>query len=324
MPLPDLNALPLPELYAHLAATGLVRRLIELARDEDLGAQSPGAGNADITSASMHEPQRRVTAVMNTRQACTLAGIACVPDILDVFGASTRCRFEPHHRDGDTVPAGTTLAAITGPLADVLTIERTLLNLVARLSGVATLTQAFVGRMATEAPRLPARLHDTRKTTPGLRMLEKYAVRCGGGNCHRLGLFDAVLIKDNHIAAVPVDTLGATVARVARAARDAARGNLRFVEVEVDSLDQLRALLTLPPGVIDIVLLDNMDSARLAEAVAMRDAALRPGTSRLELEASGGVSLETVGPIAATGVDRISAGALTHQAVSVDIGVDIR
>lgn len=320
MPLPDLNALPLPDLYAHLASTGLVRRLIELARDEDLGTQSP---LTDITSASVPEPQRRVIAVMNTRKPCTVAGLACVPEIIEAFGASSRCRFEPHRRDAENLSENTALATLSGPLADVLTIERTLLNLVSRLSGVATLTRAFLDRMSAEAPNSCARLYDTRKTTPGLRVLEKYAVRCAGANCHRLGLFDAVLIKDNHIAAVPATALAAAVTSAAQAARAAAPAGLRFVEVEVDSIEQLRALLALPPGTIDIVLLDNMAAAQLCQAVALRDAASRPGTPRLELEASGGISLQTLGAIAATGVDRISAGALTHQAVSVDIGLDI-
>jgi len=165
-----------------------------------------------------------------------------------------------------------------------------------------------------------AKLLDTRKTTPGLRVLEKYAVRCGGGFCHRLGLHDAVLIKDNHLAGLTPTEVAARVGEAAeRAAKLRAGGaKINFFEVEVDTLEQFDALLTLPAGKIDFVLLDNMPPAMLAQAVAKRDAAGLP----ILLEASGGVNLESIGEIAKSGVDRISVGGLTHQAVSIDIGLD--
>jgi nicotinate-nucleotide pyrophosphorylase (carboxylating) len=162
-------------------------------------------------------------------------------------------------------------------------------------------------------------LYDTRKTTPGLRVLEKYAVRCGGGFCHRIGLFDAVLIKDNHLAGVSIAELPTFVARAAERAKGIAPRNTSFVECEVDSLEQLSALLTLPTGTLDIVLLDNMSVGQLKKACAMRDRA----NPKLELEASGGVNLKSIPAIASTGVDRISVGALTHSAVQLDIGLDI-
>ncbi len=160
---------------------------------------------------------------------------------------------------------------------------------------------------------------DTRKTTPGLLALEKYAVRCGGATLHRIGLFDAMLVKDNHIAGVAPLALAATVAAAAARARTLSHGDLRFVEVEVDRLDQLEALLSLPPGTIDIVLLDNLGPADLRRAVERRD---RRG-SRVLLEASGGITLENIRAVALTGVDRIAVGALTRGAGWLDVGLDV-
>lgn len=313
----DLNALPLPELYAELARTGLVTRLLELARDEDLGdARSPTRG--DITSEAAVPPGERGEARVVCRREGVAAGLALVADALRLLGPA--CRFDPHARDGDELAPGATMGVVAGPLQEILAAERTLLNLVGRLSGVATLTRRYVEAIAREAPGAAARLFDTRKTTPGLRVLEKYAVRCGGGMCHRLALHDAVLIKDNHLAHVPGGELARRVAAAARAAR-AMRpaGALRFVEVEVDGLEQLARVLSVEPGLIDIVLLDNMPPERLREAVAMRDRA----AARVELEASGGVTLETVGAIARTGVERISCGAITHSAPTVDVALDV-
>jgi nicotinate-nucleotide pyrophosphorylase (carboxylating) len=204
---------------------------------------------------------------------------------------------------------------------ELLTLERTMLNLVGRLSGVATQTARYVHAMRSangEAPR--AKLYDTRKTTPGLRVLEKYAVRCGDGHSHRMGLFDAVLIKDNHVAGLSPAELPAYVRQASERARELAGGTLQFVMCEVDELEQLDALLTLPRGVLDIVLLDNMGVERLREAARRRDQ-MAPW---LELEASGGVTIETIGAIATTGVDRISVGALTHSAVQLDVAMDMQ
>jgi nicotinate-nucleotide pyrophosphorylase (carboxylating) len=332
----DLNQLALPELYRQLAETGLVRRLLELARDEDLGPlDSPWRGRArvdphpspaegdgrwasgDITTAACIRPEQKGEASLVTRQAGVVSGLECMPDLLELFapGAS----FEALVADGQEVAAGTVLGVLRGPLDEILELERTMLNLISRLCGVATQTAMYLGQM-TRGGAVKAGLYDTRKTTPGMRVLEKYAVRCGGGFSHRMGLYDAVLIKDNHLAGVTVQELPAFVAKAAGAARGAGAAHApSFIEVEVDSLEQLRALLTLPAGTLDIVLLDNMTAQQMRVAVGLRDESRRG----LLLEASGGVNFATIRETAETGVDRISVGALTHQAVAMDIGLDI-
>ena len=298
--------------YERLAATGLVRRLLELARDEDLGSDGMAAGAGDVTSVVAIDGSSRASLVLRAREPMVVAGLAAMPEMLRIFapGAAFRAACE----DGQSLSAGDVLGEVGGPRRELLALERTMLNLLSRLSGIATRTAEFVRAIP---PGSKARLYDTRKTTPGLRVLEKYAVRCGGGFCHRLGLHDAVLIKDNHLAGVGPDGLGAFVADAARRAR-AMRPDLSFVEVEVDSLEQLDVLLGLEAGLVDIVLLDNMDVGRISGAVARRDR-LNP---RLELEVSGGVTLQTIPSIAATGVERISTGSITHHAVWVDIGLD--
>ena len=199
--------------------------------------------------------------------------------------------------------AGTTLAVIEGPAIAILSGERVALNFLGHLSGIATLTAAYAAKIA----HTKAKITDTRKTTPGLRALEKYAVRCGGGVNHRFGLDDAVLIKDNHIA------VAGGVGKALDAAR-AAVGHLVKVEIEVDTLDQLKQVLA--NGKADVVLLDNMDTKTLRDAVALCK-------GKIVTEASGGVTLETVAAIAKTGVDVISSGALTHSAPSLDVALDI-
>ena len=241
----------------------------------------------------------------------TVSGLASTPLLARVFGTSIRA--EATRRDGERISPGETLAVLEGDLAQIVTLERTLLNLIGRMSGVATLTRKYVDAVAGTR----ATILDTRKTTPGLRLLEKYAVRCGGGSSHRLGLYDAVLVKDNHIAGIPLDSLPGELARASRAIR--AERPILFFEVEVDTLEQFERVLRVERGLIDIVLLDNLGPDALRDAVRMRD---RAGSAIL-LEASGGVRLETVRALAESGVDRISAGALTHSAVSADIGLDI-
>jgi nicotinate-nucleotide pyrophosphorylase (carboxylating) len=304
-----VNDMPLAEAYRALARTGLVRRLLELARDEDLG---DGTMQGDITSQVSIPASARSAAVLVARRGGIIAGLEALPELLDVFGGGLS--LERPARDGSPVETGAVLARFEGPLRRILTIERAALNLVGRLSGVATRTAEFVDAIAGTR----AKIYDTRKTTPGLRVLEKYAVRCGGGRCHRMGLHDAVLIKDNHIANVPIQRLGGVVAEASRRAR-AERPGLAFVEVEVDSIEQLREVLSLPRGTVDIVLLDNMDLSMLRSAVHLRDVS----SSRPELEASGGVRLDSVAEIAAAGVDRISAGALTHSVSSLDVALDV-
>ena len=245
------------------------------------------------------------------REPGRIAGLDLITPLLEAEAAdSVACRFE--RADGDAVAAGDTLAVFTGPRPAVLTIERTLLNLVGHLSGVATAAAAFVD--AVDAAGADAAVLDTRKTLPGLRKLQKYAHRRGGGTAHRTGLGDAVLFKDNHLAGVPLDGLAATLDAAAAKARERFP-ELSFVEVEVDTLAQLERVLT---AAVDIVLLDNMGAPALREAVALRD---RVAPSVL-LEASGGVTLETVGALAAAGVDRISVGAITHSARNLDLGFD--
>lgn len=301
----DLNALDLPALFAALTGDGALARLLELARDEDLGL----AG--DVTTACMIDREYEVRAAGVSREPGVVSGLAAVPCVLKVFGSGARV--EALAADGERCEAGQTLWRLHGDIGPILGAERTMLNLVGRLSGVATLTRRFVERVGGTR----AVICDTRKTTPGLRALEKYAVRCGGGTLHRTALHDAVLLKDNHLALLGPGDLAPAVSRAAAAAR--ARFDLRFVEVEADGLDQLQRLLDGAAPAIDIVLLDNMAPPQLRKAVALRDR-LAPGVL---LEASGGIGLDVVREIAETGVDRISVGALTHGATWLDVGLDV-
>lgn len=301
----DPNTLGLDALWEHLARDGRARRLLELAREEDLS----DAG--DVTADAMGASEQGVVACVRARSPGVAAGLACLPLLREVFGISVDIAANRH--DGDLFSSGDTVATLRGRLSDVVTIERTLLNLLGRMCGVATLTRRYVDAIAGT----DARILDTRKTTPGLRAFEKYAVRCGGGASHRLGLHDAVLIKDNHIATIPPGSLTGELERAATRARR--EHDLLFVEVEVDSLEQLSCVLAVPAGLIGIALLDNMSPDTMREAARLRDGS----GSRMLLEASGGVRLETVRAIAETGVDRISVGALTHSAASLDLGLDI-
>jgi nicotinate-nucleotide pyrophosphorylase (carboxylating) len=274
-----------------LAIDEAVRRALA----EDLGR----AG--DITSIATIPESAKAHAIMVARQTGVIAGLPLAVAVFhklspDIHVQASVC-------DGAAVGAGIHLMAISGPARAVLSGERTALNFVGRLSGIATLTADYVGR--TVATKL--RICCTRKTTPGLRALEKYAVRCGGGFNHRFGLDDAVLIKDNHIA----------VAGGIRPVLERARahvGHLVKIEIEVDTLKQLREVLD--SGLADAVLLDNMDVATLTEAVTMAH-------GRVTLEASGGVTLDSIAKIAATGVDYVSSGALTHSAQNFDVALDI-
>ncbi|HYE02855.1 MAG TPA: carboxylating nicotinate-nucleotide diphosphorylase [Phycisphaerales bacterium] len=316
--MPSLNDLSLPDLFAHLSRTGLVRRALELARDEDLGAAGFARHGllADITTravAAADEPAAATIMLRPGQEGAVLSGLACVPQCLEVFSAALE--FAPLARDGDRFTgAPAAVARLSGPLAHVLVVERTILNLLGRLSGVATRTARFVAELSGT----PAALLDTRKTTPGLRVLEKYAVRCGGGLCHRLGLHDAVLVKDNHLAHVRPGELAAFLSAASARARacDPAPDS---IEVEVDSLDQLSELLAAGGCGADMVLLDNFSPDQLRRAVELRDRFAVP----LLLEASGGVALGTIRQVALTGVDRISAGSLTHGATWVDFGLDL-
>ncbi len=293
-------------MYASLRASGLIGRLLELARDEDLHP----AGR-DVTAAAMALGSSRGRYEIRFRRSGVAAGLATVPDAIDAFGVGVT--FEPAAADGDAVEHGSLGGTLSGERADVVLIERTVLNLIGRLSGIATRTAAF-GR-AIEGTG--AVVCDTRKTTPGLRAFEKYAVLCGGGTAHRFSLGDAVLIKDNHLPGLAPTELTARLTDAATRARSF-QPRPRFVEVEVDTLDQLDAVLAVEPGLIDFVLLDNFSNADLRAACARRERS----ASRPRFEASGGVTLKTIRAIAETGVERISVGGLTHQAVSLDVGLD--
>ncbi len=277
---------PLPDL--------LIEPVVRAALAEDLGR----AG--DITSEACVDAQARLSVQFAVRASGVVAGLDCAR--LALAAMDPAIRFSAQRRDGDAVAAGEVLARAEGNARAILAAERTALNLMGRLSGVASLTRAYV-----EAVKgTHAMIVDTRKTTPGLRLLEKYAVRCGGGVNHRFGLDDAILIKDNHVAA------SGGVAEALSRAR-AAAGHLVKLEVEVDSLDQFDQALA---GAPDVIMLDNFSLDDLREAVRRAD-------GRVRLEASGGVSLQTVRAIAETGVDVISVGALTHSAAVLDIGLDV-
>ncbi|WP_165235002.1 carboxylating nicotinate-nucleotide diphosphorylase [Aquisphaera insulae] len=279
--------------------------LIGLAIEEDLGQ----AG--DVTSAATIPADARGTAQIVARAPGVLAGVPVVGLLAAHFPLEDA--FRAIRADGDRLRRGDVIAELTGPVRSILAVERSALNFLQRLSGVATLTARFVD--AVSGTR--AKILDTRKTTPGWRILEKYAVRCGGGENHRIGLHDAVLIKDNHLAWLGSHAGrpgGAIAAAVAAARSLAPKGTV--VEIEVDSLEQLDEALRCGP---DIILVDNLGAASLAEAVRRRDE-LAPG---IALEASGGVTLETVRALAESGVDRISVGALTHSAPALDIALDL-
>jgi len=288
------------------------RQLVRLAVREDLDR------HYDWTTVALVPEGIEGRAAIVAREPLVVAGLPAGQ--LALAEMDPRAEWSPQVANSDTVDAGTVLALVRGEARSLLTAERIVLNLIGRLSGVATLTRQFVEAVAGTK----ARIYDTRKTTPGWRRLEKYAVRCGGGHNHRTGLFDAVLIKDNHLALgrTAVGAAGFTPAAAVRQARDFLRAmfpdDLRGempIEVEVDTLAQLVEVLPAGP---DIVLLDNMTLDQLREAVRLRNE-LAP---TMELEASGGVRLETVRTIVETGVDRISAGALTHAAVSRDVALD--
>lgn len=273
--------------------------LIDLALAEDL------EGVGDITCAALIRSDEIAAVQVVTRTTGVLAGS---PVGRLVFARlDPAVQWESHRRDGEVIEQGDAVATVTGPLASLLTGERTMLNFMTHLSGVATITRRFVD--AVHGSR--ATILDTRKTLPGWRVLEKYAVRCGGGTNHRMGLYDGVLIKDNHLAAW---TESASIAQAVRTARQRSPGGVS-IEVEVDSVTQLRDAIQGQP---DIVLLDNMDLEALRESVRIRNE-LAPA---ILLEASGGVTLATVAEIAHTGVERISVGGLTHSAPALDLAFD--
>jgi len=301
---PDINALSLEQAFHSLNPAASLRSLFQLARDEDLD------NVGDVTTQALLLHGRRVQGRVVARKSGTICGWRAIPAMIDAFSSAVAA--EAFVGDGVEIELGLTAGILRGPEEDVLALERPLLNLLCRLSGIATVTRNFVSAVSGTK----ARVFDTRKTTPGWRGLEKYAVRCGGGHCHRLGLYDAILVKDNHLSAVNPSEL--TLWLTERLGQARYEHALRFVEVEVDSLEQLRAVLACRAGIIDIILLDNMTPATMREAIRWRND-LNPD---VELEASGGVTLDSIPSIAATGVDRIAVGALTHSAAHLDLGLD--
>lgn len=273
-----------------------IRRAVRAALAEDIGS-------GDVTTLATVPADAKVVAIMRARESLVVAGLDFAEAAFRELSAAVYV--ERFARDGQRVKARTDLLKISGPAAAILSAERVALNFVQRLSGVATLTAQFVA--AIKGTR--AEILDTRKTTPGWRLFEKYAVACGGGRNHRIGLYDMVLIKDNHLAALQ-DAKPNAIATAVQRAR--AKFPKLKVEVEADTLEQVTQAAD---AGADIILLDNMTTAQLQRAVKLV-------RGRAQTEASGGVNLKTVGAIARTGVDFISAGALTHSARAVDIGLD--
>jgi len=281
--------------------TAACRRLVELAWEEDLGPT-----RIDLTSQAIIPPDLHGQAAFVARAPGVVAGLPAVELVLSTTH-SPLLKFQPLVEDGARVQPGDRLATVAGLMQFILMAERIALNFPQHLSGIATLTRRFVDAISG----LPCQILDTRKTTPGWRILEKYAVRCGGGHNHRMGLYDGILVKDNHLAA-----LGGGKEAI-RKAGSAARRNWDqgFLEIEVEKLDQLEfAVLPIP----NVILLDNMSLDQLREAVRLRNEKWR----FVQLEASGGITLDNVRVVAETGVDRISVGALTHSAPALDIALD--
>ena len=302
---PTPPAFPPPDAY---------RDLIRLAVAEDL------ADAGDVTS-RLTIPEDAVGVGTVVQKAVGVAcGLPLVEPVIKAF--DERLKIEPipgFHLDvlegrfGDrrTQP----LVRVRGPMRSLLAAERTLLNFLGRMSGIATLTRKYAGRVEGTT----ASVYDTRKTAPGHRALEKYAVACGGGRNHRVGLYDMVLVKDNHLAHTPVADLGRAVADLVRRSRG--EDPQRPIEIEVDTVEQFRQVVAVDG--VDVILLDNMDCPTMARCVEMRNAAAAGRAVVPELEASGGVTLETVRDIALVGVERIAVGAITHSAANLDVGLDV-
>ena len=284
---------------------GSYRQLIAAAREEDLGC-------GDITSEATIPAEMQGVGELVFHEEGVLCGLGVAGEVLRQY--DEKSALSEMIADGDTVAAGQVVATVTGSVRSLLAAERVMLNFLQRLSGVATNTAAYVKAVSGTK----AQIYDTRKTTPGWRELEKYAVRCGGGCNHRMGLYDAVMVKDNHLAAMGTgdwqDRLAAAVAKIRNGKQQP-----DFVEVEVDGLDQLQAVLKIEG--VDRILLDNMTGEEMSRAVRLRD---ESGKAKVKLEASGGIRLATVREAALSGVDIISVGALTHTVRSLDIGFNLR
>jgi nicotinate-nucleotide pyrophosphorylase (carboxylating) len=264
-----------------------------MALEEDLGPM-------DLTTDATVDPEKRGKAILLAREKLVLAGL---PVFSRVFTSlSSEIEVEYYSEDGHHVPAGEKICLLSGPISAIIKAERTALNFLQRMSGIATLTKVYVDKVGSEK----ARVLDTRKTMPGLRVLDKYAVRMGGGFNHRFGLFDGILIKDNHIAAL------GSIAKAVALARENTPHTIK-VEVEVEDQD---GLVEAMQAGADVILLDNMTPDAIRKAA-------RLARGRVQLEASGGINLNTIEEIAQTGVDFISVGALTHSAPAVDVTLEL-
>jgi nicotinate-nucleotide pyrophosphorylase (carboxylating) len=290
-----------------------IKDLIQLAKREDLGARSD-----DVTSRLLVDENAIGVGTLLQKTVGITCGLPIVEMICRAYDERLRVEqipgfhmdvIEGRYSDARTTP----LLRIRGPQRSILSAERVILNFLQRMSGVATLTQRFVRRVEGSG----AKIYDTRKTIPGFRALDKYAVRAGGGMNHRTGLYDGLLVKDNHLAAQPLKELSAFLCKIV--SQSHSEDPKRLIEIEVDTLEQLREVLKVDG--VDVILLDNMDCPKMQQAVEMRDKSGKKG--KVELEASGGVTLETVRSIALTGVERIAVGAITHSAPAMDIGLDV-
>ena len=261
----------------------------------------------DVTCLSTIPADLKATVQIVSRETGVVSGLPLIPIVFRELASDVNASVAV--QDGEKVSRGTVLASLTGPVRALLTGERTILNFMTHLSGIASRTALFVDAVVGTR----ARILDTRKTLPGYRALQKYAVRCGGGTNHRMGLYDGVLIKDNHLAARGESACASAVADARRYMITTGRNT--SIEIEVDTLEQLQDALKEKP---EIVLLDNMSPEQLREAVALRD---QYGPTTL-LEASGGITLQTVRSVAETGVERISIGGLTHSSPALDLGFD--
>ena len=290
-----------------------LRDLIQLAKREDLGGD-------DVTSRLLVAEDQIGVGTLIQKEVGIPAGLPIVEMICRTYDERLRVEqipgfhmevIEGRFSDARTTP----LLRIRGPMRALLSAERVMLNFLQHLSGVATQTHRYVKRAAGTG----AKIYDTRKTLPGFRLLDKYAVRAGGGHNHRMGLHDAVLVKDNHLAEIPLKELPAYLGKVVSLSR--AENAAREIEVEVENLEQLREVLKVEG--IDIILLDNMDCPSMEQAVAMRKETLSGRKSKPLFEASGGITLDTVRTVALTGVERIAVGAITHSATALDISLEI-
>ncbi len=281
-----------------------IEPLIDMAIEEDLGS-------GDVTSELLFKDDIQAEAHFVSREEIVVCGIGIAETILKHY--DERLSIDVHVEDAKAAHIGQRLATVRGPLVPMLSAERVILNFLQRLCGIATTTRKYV--QAIKGTK--AKIYDTRKTLPGWRVLEKYAVRCGGGYNHRIGLYDGIMIKDNHFVEFG-DCIEKHLSQLIQEARNVK--HVKFVAVEVDHVDdQLNHVLAVPG--VDIVLLDNMGQWQLQHAVQMRNAICGQNKKPL-LEASGGITLDNIGVVASTGIDRIAVGAITHSAAAVDIALD--